>query len=199
MTGRQVVTIVLGAAALWAGSSSFDSYITNQQNEIQEENRHELTMQLLQQQPKLMEIQNEQMAAFTDILKSVSDANSVKIDDNTFSKSQIQMITASERQTTELTRIDDFYLVSSLKSLHDRYKIDLTRISDGRNIPASLYKGHLSLNEMTRITTAFLNETSISLNVVARKRNEIITTANIIGVDDKAKGIALEEESPAND
>lgn len=196
MTGKQVVTIVLGAAALWAGASSFEIYTENQQKKLEEVNQHELKLKLLEQQPKLMEIQNEQVAAFTDVLKSVSDANSVKLDDHTFSQPQIQMITASERQTTELSRIDDFYLVSSLKSLQDRYKIELTRISDDRNIPASLYKGHLSLNEMTRITDAFLNETSISLNVVARMRNDVITTANIIGIHDKAKGIALEDEKP---
>lgn len=188
MTGRQVVAVVLGAAALWGTASSFSSYLQSQQKSQEEKNRHEITMQLLQQQPKLMQIQNEQVATYTNILKSVQDARQVTLDKAVISQDQLGLITRSERQATELTRIDDQYLISSLKIKPDSYKIEVLRVSDGKTIPTELFKGHLSINEMQQIMDAFTSEKPINLNVVGRVRGDVITTATIVGINNKANG-----------
>ena len=193
MTGTQVVSVVLGAAALWAAASAHDSYIDSKLKATEEANRHQLTLTLLEQQPKLLQIQTDQIEAYTNIFRSVPDADQVILDDDKkFDKKMIEIITASERQTTVLKRIDDFYKISMLKSQQDRYKIELIRISDDKNISAGLNKGHLSLDEMEKLTNAFLSETSISLNVVARTRGDIVTSANIVGVNDQAKGQTID-------
>ncbi|WP_394165164.1 hypothetical protein [Neptunomonas phycophila] len=191
MTGTQVVTVVLGAAALWGAASTYSGYIEGQQKSQEEKNRHEITMQLLKQQPKLMEIQNEQVSTYTNILKSVPDATQVTLDQTVMSQAQLEVITRQERQATELKRIDDLYLISSLKIKQDSYKIDVLRVSDGKVIPTELFKGHLSINEMDRIMKAFTAEESINLNIVGRVRGDIITSANIVGINNKANGNAV--------
>ncbi|WP_444891237.1 hypothetical protein [Microbulbifer sp. DLAB2-AA] len=191
MTGKQVVTVVLGAAALWASTSAYDHYLKDKQKSAEEKNRHEITVQLIKQQPRLMEIQNANVAAYTNILKSVPDADLVTTDKVTLRKDEIENITKQERQSTELKRIDDLYLISSLKIKQDSYKIDVLRVSDGRVVPTELFKGHLSMDEMENIMRAFTNEKPISLNIVGRVRGEEITSANIVGVNDMANGEAV--------
>jgi hypothetical protein len=191
MTGKQVVTVVLGVAALWGSASSYEAYLQGQQKSTEEENRHQITLQLIQQQPKLMEIQNEQVATYTNILKSVSDAQQVTLDKTTLTTAQLETITKQERQTTELKRIDGLYLISSLKIKQDSYKIDVLRISDEKMIPTELFKGHLSMDEMDNLMKAFTSETPINLNVVGRVRGEVVTSANIVGVNNKANGEAV--------
>ena len=85
-------------------------------------------------------------------------------------------------------RIDDQYLISSLKIKPDSYKIEVVRVSDGKTIPTELFKGHLSINEMQQIMEAFTPEKPINLNIVGRVRGEVITTANIVGINNKANG-----------
>lgn len=201
MTGKQVVAVVLGAATLWGGASSYSSYLQGQQKSQEEKNRHEITMQLLQQQPKLMQIQNEQVATYTNILKSVQDAQQVTLDKTVLSQEQLGLITRSERQATELKRIDDQYLISSLKIKPDSYKIEVLRVSDGKTIPTELFKGHLSMNEMQQIMDAFTAEKPINLNIVGRVRGDVITTANIVGINNQANGsevakLEKKEETP---
>ena len=201
MTGKQVVAVVLGAAALWGTASTYTGYLQGQQKSQEEKNRHEVTMQLLLQQPKLMQIQNEQIATYTNILKSVQDAKQVTLDNTVISQEQLGLITRSERQATELMRIDDQYIISSLKIKPDSYKIEVLRVSDGKIIPTELFKGHLSIDEMQQIMKAFTTETSIHLNIVGRVRGEVITTANIVGINNKANGnhvakLEVEESNP---
>jgi len=188
MTGKQVVTVVLGVAALWGSASSYESYLSGQEKTQEEENRHKITLQLIQNQPRLMEIQNEQVATYTNILKSVSDAQQVTLDKTILNSSMLEKITKQERQTTELKRIDGLYLISSLKRKQYSYKIDVLRMTDEKIIPTELFKGHLSINEMDKLMKAFTAETPISLNVVGRVRGDVVTSANIVGINDKANG-----------
>ncbi|TAK61074.1 hypothetical protein [Methylobacter sp.] len=191
MTGRQVVAIVLGSAVLYTASSKFDSYLEFKKESEAENNRHAITMQLMQQQPKLLEIQNETAANLTNILKAVPDADKVKLNNTTLSKAHIEAITKQDRQPTELKRIDDEYLISSLKIKSDSYRIEIIRMSDGKSIPTELLKGHLGINEMDSIMKAFTTEKPILLNVVGRVKGEVITTANIVGVKNVANGSTL--------
>jgi hypothetical protein len=192
MTGRQVVAMVLGVAVIYAGSTSYDAYLANHEKENEENNRHKIEMQLLQQQPRLMEMQNELTATMTNVLKAVQDAKSVKLNRTSLTKGHIEMITKQDRQPTELKRIDNEYLISSLKIKPDSYRIEIIRIVDGKSIQTDLYKGHLSFNEMDYLMKAFTSEKPIFLNVVGRVKGETITTANIVGVGDTVKSSIAE-------
>lgn len=199
MTGKQVVTVVLGAAAIWGASSAFSSYLQDQQKTQAEQNRHEITKKLLEQQPKLLQIQNEQVATFTNILKSVPDAQQVQFDQTVITNDEMGIITRSERQASELKRLDGEYLISSLKIKPDSYKIEVLRASDGKAIQTELYKGHLSLDEMDTIVKAFTTEKYISLNVVGRVKGDVINSATIVGVNNKAKGNLVEQLADTKD
>lgn len=194
MTGRQVVTTVVGAAAIWGTTSSFGSYLAHQEKMLSEANRHSITNQLIANQPKLMQIQNERDSNYTNILKSVSDAEHVEIDGEKITKGELELIVKPERKSSELKRIDGLYLVSSLKRRTDKYRIEIIRQSDDRVFTCDLFKGHLSMSEMTSITNSFTTETAIKLNVVARVRGEVINSANIVGVQDMASGEAVGAE-----
>ena len=154
----------------------------------EEKNRHEITMQLIQQQPKLMQIQNDHQATYTNILKSVTDADQVQLNDTVMSKAEIETITRSERQQTELKRLDAEYFISSLKVKSDRYRIEITRTSDDRTFATDLFKGHLNMTEMEAIMKAFTAEVPITLNVVGRVRGESVSSANIVGINNEANG-----------
>jgi len=193
MTGKQLVTTVLGVAALWGGASSYDSYLTKTNDKTAEKNRHEITLELIKQQPKLLQIQNDHIATNTNILRSVSDAEQVTLDTTVINNDELGMITRSERKETELRRLDDLFLISSLKKKQDSYKIEIIRKSDNLNILTELFKNHLSIDEMNQIMNAFTSDTPIPLNIVGRVRGEIIISANIVGINNSANGSVLPE------
>ena len=68
MTGKQVVTTVLGVAGLIAAVSAYDASLRNGIRAAEEQNRHEITRKLLEQQPKLLEIRRDQESTYTNIL-----------------------------------------------------------------------------------------------------------------------------------
>lgn len=195
MTGKQVVSVVLGTAALWASSSMFSDYLDSQQKNLEEQNRHEITLELVKSQPKLMQIQNEQIATYTNILKSVPDAEQVRLEKTVLNKGQLEMITKQDRQSTELKRLDDLYYISSLKVRHDNYKIEIIRASDDEVIRTELSKNYLSFSEMEKIMTAFAREKAINLNIVGRVRGDIVTSASIVGVNNQANGVEVTASS----
>ena len=185
MTGTQIIIVVLGAAALLAGPSVYDSYLANGQILHTETNRHQLEMALVSHSSQLAEIASERDAFYSNLLKSVPDADQVTLSNYTLDKEDIQAVTSSERQTSELKRLDDLYLISSLKIKQDSYRIDLTRTSDGKSIPAELFKGHLVMSDMEKILKSFTNEIPIYLKITARVRGEIISSGNIVGLQDE--------------
>lgn len=188
MTGKQVVTTVLGVAALFTASSGYNSYLTNGAKSVEEQNRHEITLRLVEQQPKLLQIQSDHQATYTNILKSVADAEEVELNQTVMSQAQIEEITRSERQQTELKRLDAEYLISSLKVKNDRYRIEITRTSDDHTFATDLFKGHLNMTEMDTIMKAFTSEIPIRLNVVGRVKGDAISIANIVGINNEANG-----------
>lgn len=198
MTGKQVIVLVLGAAAMWTGSSSYNSYLGNAQKTKEEQNRHEMSMALIANQPKLLTIQNETLATYNGILKSVPDAEQVTLGTTVISRQQLETITKSERQTSELSRLDDLYKITGFKVRPDSYKIELTRISDETTINTQLFRGHLNIVEMEKITKAAAAETAIKLNVIGRIRKDdnAIVSANIIGVNDNANGQDVATTTP---
>ena len=198
MTGKQVVTVVLGAAVIWAGASSYSSYLSSGQKSKEEQNRHEVTMALLGESPKLKDIKEEQGALYTNILRSVQDAEKVILGTTEIPQAMLEEITKPDRQTIEMKRIDDQYQIMSLKIKPDSYRIDLLRVSDGKIIPTELFKGHLLMSEMDSIMKAFSSELPIQLNVVAKIKGESITSASILGVNNKAKGESVVATPPTN-
>ena len=196
MTGTQVVMAVLGAAVIWGGTSLSSSYFSAVQKSKEEENRHEVTMALINKNHKLKGIKSEQEVLYTNILRSVQDAEKVTLGTTEIPQSVLEEITKPDRQKLELKRVDDQYQIISLKVKPDSYRIELFRVSDGKIIPTELFKGHLLMSEMDSIMKAFSSETSIQLNVVAKIKGESITSASILGVNNKAKGESVAATPP---
>jgi len=197
MTGKQVVGTVVGISAMFFAASAYDTYTTGKQKTELEQNRHEVITQLIDSNQRFRGILEEQQSTFTDIIKSVIDADQVKLPIATLTKADIENITRQERQVTQLERIDGEYTISSFKKKTDSFRIEITRVSDGVTFGTELFKGHLSMAEMDAITSALTSDRSINLNVVGRVRGEAIVSASIVGVDDRANGIEVDKETIA--
>lgn len=183
MTGKQLATTICGIATLLIASSSFDSYLEHSQQAEEAKQQREVIERLVEQQPKLADFARAQEDVMTALVKSVSDAqevvlnNDVKLDSN-----QIAEIIKPERQKSEVTRLDGEYKISLLKNRPDSYRIDILRLEDDTEFSTELFKGHLSLSEMQLITDAFLSDKPINLAVVGRIRGEAISNAHIAGI-----------------
>jgi hypothetical protein len=188
LTGKQIVTTVVGVAALWTAASSYSTFVESSQKELEENNRHEVTMKLIAKEPKMAEIQNEQVEKLLSIIKSVPDADQVSIGKTTLSKAQLFEINKLDRKKTEIKRIDGKYKIISLKNRDNDFRIEVERETDGETFSTTLTKGFISLDEMTSITKAFTLNTTISLNLIGRIRDDSIYSAQIIGVNHKANG-----------
>lgn len=188
LTGKQIVATVVGVAALWTASSSYTTFVDSQQKELEEKNRHEITMQLIAKEPKMAQIQNEQIAKLINVIKSVPDADQVSIGETTLSKAELFEINKLDRKSSEIKRIDGKYRIISFKNRDEEFKIEVKGESDGKTFSAVLPKGYISIDEMNKITKALTLETTIYLNIVGRVRGDSIHSAQIIGVMHKVKG-----------
>lgn len=197
LTGRQIAILVIGAAAILGGSSVYDSYLDYSLEAQKEANRSSLEMQLTYQAPQLNSVANDKDAFYNNLLKSVSDADEVTVAEQTLTRYDIQALTSSERQVSELKRIDDHYLISSLKVKPDSYRVEITRIEDNKSIQAELFKGHLGMEDMDRILQAFRLETPLHLKVTARVRSDSsITAGNIVGIYSDEQLSSVEPSPP---
>lgn len=188
LTGKQIVALVVGVAALWTVSSSYNTFVDSEQKELEEKNRHEITMQLIAKEPKMAEIQNAQMATLLNVVKSVPDADQVKIGETTLTKTDLYEINKLDRKSSEIQRMDGKYKIVSFKNRDDDFKIEVKEEAGGRIFSTVLLKGYISMDEMNKLTKALTAETAIYLNIVGRVRGESITSAQIIGVQHKVKG-----------
>jgi len=195
MTGRQIMVTVLGVAVVWGSASVYEGYLTSEEAHQKEQNRHELTMELAKQDPRVGGVNTEHQALMTDLLRAVSDADEVEVPGAILKKQDLADITRRERQISELQRIDGQYHITLLKQRQDRYRVEIVRTSDEATFNAELMKGHLTQREMTAITDSFLKEHAIHLNVVATVRGDAISSANIVGVNNQAGGQEVDRDA----
>ncbi|MFA0427781.1 hypothetical protein [Vibrio sp. 10N.222.51.C5] len=194
MTGKQVVTVVLGVAAIWAVQSTYNNYLGAQSKDTEAANKQAITMALIQNQPQLKEISEQGNQAMLNVLRSVPDATQVSIDKTTLSKAQIEAITHKAKQESDLRRLDGEYKISLLKHKPNSYRVELLSIATGETIGTELFKGHLSISEMTQITNAFVSQTAIRLNVAGRVNSNSVVSANIVGVNNQANGDQVDQK-----
>lgn len=190
MTGAQVVTVVLGAAALFATVSAYNKSIDAKQAAQESRDRQEILVKLIEVQPKLQGILNEQSAAYLNILKSVNDADQVTLDGVELTNADIAEITKQEKVSTEVQRIDGLYMITSFKIREDSYKLEVMSHSDGAILSVDLQKGQLGLDDMDQVFKAFTSEKPIDLKVAAKVRNGVVSSANILGIK------AIKQDAP---
>lgn len=182
MTGAQVVMVVAGVAALIAGTSMYGQHLAADAASKRADHQHEINMELLKAQPRLQEIHNEQQATYLNILKSVLDADTVVLDRAEYNSEQLAELAKQEKVLINSERVDDQYLVTSLKLRDDGYRIDLVNNSTKAALSADLPKNQLGADDMDRLFIAFTSETTIGLKVSARMRGDVITSSNILGL-----------------
>lgn len=192
MTGRQAATIILGAAALFAGHSFYDTKLKAEQKTLEEENRHEVTMGLLANNKELLSFANANNEAIHQVLRSVKDADKVVLDNKVeISKEELEVITVPERKTSSHTRLDGNYKVTGLKYYGDDLRIEVENMESGQTFSTLLSPGHLSINEVDDILKAFRTKSALKLNIYARSSANGVRSARILGVADAANGKKL--------
>lgn len=198
MSGRQVVIMVLGVAAIFSACSAFKHYSDNEKSSREEKYKHEITMALLDQQPSMWDIERRNEIVYSNILKSVKDANKATLDKHEFTQKQLSEIDRKQYQNTEVVRIDGSYFIRSMISGTDHLDLEVVDLRDGRVISAKLSKEILSSDDVLLVSYGFINESTVSLKIVARLRGDMVLEANIIGVDHIAAGVKIAEGEEVN-
>lgn len=153
-----------------------------------EQNRHKVEMALIQQNETFFsQLAADRDAFYGSLMKSVPDAEEVELAGVKYSQEEIAQITSTERQASELQRLDGQYLVSSLKIKQDSYRIDLIRADDDRVIQTELFKGHLVQSDVDQLFEAFKSERPVALKLAGRVKGEEIGLATILGLQDDAR------------
>jgi hypothetical protein len=199
LSGGQVVGMVVGVAAIFGTYSIADTYLLNQvetqkleATAVADKARADITRDLIKKFPSIGEMQKSISAAQLNLLKSVDDADFVELNSKHISKETLAEINKKERKLKDIVRKDASYKVASLKHKDDYYFVELQNTLGGKGFTAKLFKGHLNMAEMDQILKAFTLDTPIQLNVVARVRDDVISSGTIIGVNNQANGGGIE-------
>jgi hypothetical protein len=190
MTGRQLVVTVLGLALIASLHFGFSDFLDNQKQTLAERDRHALEMTLLKENAAARQAYEALGVNAINVIKSVSDANSLRLGSQKLSKAKIQSIANKARESYEPKRLDGEYRVVGLKSRRDRWAIQLFDEKKGVTIRTDLFRTELASSAIGEISDAFAKEKPITLYVIARVRGDQISQAKILGTKTTGFGVA---------
>lgn len=205
MDSKQIILLVLGAGILFGGYHLADTYMNNQakmvendakakQAELEEKNRHEITLELLKNNRELVKAANDSEAAITKFLVSVKDAEKASVGEKvTLKKKDLEELAKPERKVTALKRLDGDYTISSLKRKADDIHLTVHNAKSGKEFSAWIRTGVISIDETRKILNAFMDKKSIFLNILARANDTTTKSADVIGVENHANKVKLEK------
>lgn len=199
MTGTDIVFVVIGLAVIWGGDKAYRSYNDRKQNETNQEHetarraqdsqaeteRHnKLIDQLAMQNETVQMALKERGQLDNSVLKATPTAESVDINGQHYSRDEIVEANRSERQSTELERIDGIYYVTNIGSRGDSFSVSLVD-EHGASFRADLTKDKLKPDELDELWQAVRDDTLADLKLTARTRQGAITSATLIGLQSR--------------
>ncbi|MFP3352275.1 hypothetical protein R0K04_12730 [Pseudoalteromonas sp. SIMBA_153] len=205
MDSKQIILLVLGAGVLFGGYHIADTYMNNQvkmveneaknkQAELEEKNRHEITLELLKNNRVLMDAANGSEAAVTKFLVSVKDADKASVGDSvTLKQKDLEELAKPERKPTALKRVDGNYKINSFKRKVDDFHLTIYNVDTKKEFTAWIRAGVISIDETRKILNSCVDKQSIFLNILARANDTTTKAADIIGVENKANAVNLEK------
>lgn len=192
MTGTEMVVCALGIGVIYGCYKGYKIY--SERMEKKESNdvdlaridaqtkQHEQLITMMSKQNDTIRLAVQERKQFDDnVLKSVPTADSVEINERTYSKDEIAEANRSERKSGDVTRIDGKYIVTSIATKGDGFIISLEN-STSPAFKASVSKDKFFDYEIDELWAAERDGTLIDLKLTARSRQGVISSASLIGL-----------------
>lgn len=208
MEGKHILIAVLSAIILYAGYSSYQTYISNQteirkleleQKAKEHESKERLdTIKMLTEpnnkaleilekaiieEPKVKTMQNDARKVTESMVKSVRQADTIEFQHAvSFSGAAAREITSSNKSKWEAVRIDGLYQIIHLDSSNAaNRKIKIKNIDNGQELTAVLENDSLDQKNLNLIKNAEWGYSNVFLKIRALTLNGTYKNAEIIG------------------
>ena len=180
MTGKQLVTTILGAAFLASFTYASVHWMDTQAAIQADANKQQMVTQILHQNEHLAQLQVDMGKTAMSLVKGAYDANKITYGDVELSKPQIEAINQRGREATAVSRIDGPYEIVQLKRFEDKWRVVLYSERTGQ-IQTDLFRGQNAAKCIEEISLAFAKHQPVELLVLGRYKAGAIQSANILG------------------
>ncbi len=195
MDGSQLVLAALGAAALWASQAAYKHYVNAEvkKKELaadadkmvklseQETRRMELMAQALSKEPRLAVIEKDASLTSLNLLRGVSDAESINLNGVKLTNDQAWSVVSAKRSASSEIQINGNYRILAVDaSRDDEFRIKVKYLPDGREFFAKFRDDSLDQEHLKALQEAEWGKTNVYLSVNATELRGQITTATII-------------------
>lgn len=180
MTGKQLVTTVLGVAFLASFTYASVHWMDTQAAIQADASKQQMVTQILQQNEHLAQLQVDMGKTAMSLVKGAYDANKITYGDVELYKPQIEAINQRGREATAVSRIDGLYEVVQLKRFEDKWRVVLFSERTGQ-IQTDLFRGQNAAKCIEEISLAFAKHQPVDLLVLGRYKSGTIQSANILG------------------
>lgn len=197
MTGTEIVITVLGLGAIWASGAVVKQVIKSRADNknITTQTQHQLGMS--QEETRRLEIVTGALAGNTalthakedfdevgqEILKSVGDADTIRLNGVEVDRSSANEIVRGVRQTSRSVQLNGQYIVSEASfKREDATKISVRRSQDGREFSAAFQDDSLDQKQLAMLKDAAFEKKPVFLSINGTELRGNITTATIVEV-----------------
>ncbi|WP_272683056.1 hypothetical protein [Providencia sp. PROV140] len=206
MTPQEIIITILGTAVIWGGVTVFKKHLDNRREiraqEVKKESEKQFldTMKIMSEEetkrleilekvmtsnPRLQRQQEFAEDARTDVLKSLTNAKTVEIDDLVLDQELTKQLSASTRKKTIETRIDGIYKVEKVDSSDPNvFKVTVRDTETDKLVTCIVQDVFLDEKENKKILQqAEWNRKPLKLSINARVRDGEIRSATIVYVN----------------
>lgn len=201
MESKHIAAVAISAALLWTGHSCWSSWLQHQKEIKQIEHdvesrqfaseeeykKMKLISDLAAHVPQLNAVKAKSEDMYNNVLKSVSDADTVSIAGiEDISGKTVQALVKTETEKTKAVRIDGAYRILKVDaSKESSFKVCVRSIDTGQQFIALVNDSFVTQEKYKKaLQNAEWNKKPVQLTVNARVKKESVTSATIIDVEE---------------
>lgn len=198
MDGTQIVVAVIGTAIVAGTTVAYKSFLKHRsedrkleaetQSRIgmsqEETKRLAIIQQVVAAQPKLQFAQQDFDDARHSIVKSVGDANSLKVQGVELTRAEAKSIASTPRSSSEDVQLNGHYRIDKLDwTKSDEVRISVWSTDQSLEFTAKLNTQTLTDEQREKLKVAEWDRQRLHLQINATRLRGEITTATIVGVE----------------
>lgn len=204
MEPKHVIVVALGLGTLWAGNSMFNGYLDNRtairQVEVKSEEqramletlkfsskeetrRLEVLEEIIKKEPILDNVERIAHDAKTDLIKSLSKADTVEIQGTEIDGDVAKELVTNARRKSSEVRLDGYYRLQRVDSSDvTAFKVKVRNVKNGLIIDALVQDDSLSKSNKEILQYAEWERTTVFLKINAKELDGEIKDAVIVDV-----------------
>ncbi|MCF1486932.1 hypothetical protein LZ838_06130 [Pseudomonas sp. AA27] len=191
MSGTEIVLTVLGIAIIASLTYLGATKIRTTGESAAEKQRLDFAKEVVESNVKLAQINKEVTESALSVIKGAHDAEILKLGKSVLTRTDIEFLNRRTRSLSDKRRIDDSFHVIKLHTTDQKWKLILEHPVYGQ-IKVDLYKGEEAGKVLDEIQTAFRQEKTVKLYMVALFKEETVVSASIVGTP--TLGLLYEDE-----